>query len=193
LADRPPADPQPPSPVEERIESVPAADPAPEPARGTATPDPDATSCERYRALRALPPSHADAPIPCERLDRLVYYVRDPSGPCGPTSVLVVAATGDLELERTGSSFDASGSCCAEPKRLRHTIEASRAREIMAAACAELNRAAPRLGLGCKEGTRRLHFMAGDDKLRDTLAFPCGEGPMPDTEARLGELLSIFR
>jgi len=192
-AEPPPVDPPPPPTVEERIEAIPAAAPDAEAGPRAAKADPGASLCTRYRALRNQPPAYTDTPIPCERLDALVYYVRSSAGACGPTSVLRVSATGDLELERTGPSFDASGSRCAEPKRLRHDIEASRAREILAAACAELNRAAPSAGIGCKEGTRRLHFMAGDEKMHDTRALPCGEGPMAATEARMTELLSIFR
>ncbi len=179
--------------VEEHVDAVESVAPVPtEPPVDEPTPsEPDATYCERQLAEKQAVPTHSSPPIPCDKVDRLVYYSRGSEGPCGPVRRFSIERKGASKLERTTPGFKGNRRKCAAPSISRIKMKANESAKIIDAVCADFNEHySMSAGVGCTSSSQRFYFYQGKQKIGETRSLPCPPSTLADSLERMESLMS---
>ncbi len=182
-----------PAPVETHVDTVESIAPIPtEPyVDEPAPPDPGATYCERQRAEKQAVPTHSSPPIPCDKVDRLVYYTRGSEGPCGPVRKFSIERKGASKLERTTPGFKGNKRKCAAPSISRIKMKAKESARIIDSVCADFNEHySMSAGVGCASSSQRFYFYQGKQKIGETRSLPCPPSALHDSLERMESLMS---
>ncbi len=187
-----PADP---ATVEAHVDTVENVAPVPTEAsvNEPATPDPGATYCERQRAEKQAVPTHSSPPIPCDKVNRLVYYTRGSEAPCGPVRRFSIEREGSSELERTTPDFRGNKLKCAAPSISRIKMKANESAKIIDAVCADFNENySVSAGVGCTSSSQRFYFYQGKQKIGETRSLPCPPSALRDSLERMESLMRKY-
>ena len=179
------------APVEtvESVVPVPAEPYVDEPA----PPDLDTTYCKRQLAEKQAVPTHSSPPIPCDKVDRLVYYFRGSEGPCGPVQRFSIERKGASELERTGFDYKGKKLKCAAPSISRIRMKANESAKIIDSVCADFNEHySSSAGVGCTSSSQRFYFYEGKQKIGETRSLPCPPSTLADSLERIESLIRKF-
>lgn len=181
--------------VEAPVDTVESAAPLPtvpsvsEPAPS----DPDATFCKRQMAEKRAVPTHSSPPIPCARVDRLVYYARGSKGPCGPVRRFSIERGGASKLEQTASDYKGNMLKCAAPSISRIKMKANESTKIIDSVCADFNEHySASAAASCASFSRRFYFYQGKQKIGETRSLPCPPLALPDSVERMESLMRKF-
>ncbi len=155
-----------------------------------APPDPDTTYCERQMAEKQAVPTHSSPPIPCDKVDRLVYYVRGSEGPCGPVQRFSIERKGASMLERTTPYYKGKKLKCAAPSISRIRMKATESAKIIDSVCADFNEHySSSAGVGCTSSSQRFYFYKGKQKIGETRSLPCPPSTLADSLERIESLI----